>query len=101
MLRPPPPMLTGRAAGPVDPVAAGDWLIREPGSHDIDFLIPGLVGTNAVLDARCGTPKRLIVATPMPRHYQSSAGRLAGGELSGGAETVPPARDQNSKVEKR
>src|ERR1035438_7541543 len=35
-----------RAAGRVDPVAASDRLMREPGSRYIDFLIPGLLGMN-------------------------------------------------------
>src|ERR1700722_3233928 len=35
-----------QAAGRVDPVAAKDVFMREPGSRYIDFLIPGLLGMN-------------------------------------------------------
>ncbi len=69
-----------RAAGRVDPVAAGDRLMREPGSRYIDFLIPGLLGMNlmgsaiwgmgfAIVDARRRKLMKRLVATPMPRHY--------------------------------
>jgi ABC-2 type transport system permease protein len=69
-----------RAAGRVDPVAANDQLMREPGSRYIDFLIPGLLGMNlmgsaiwgmgfAIVDARRKKLMKRLVATPMPRHY--------------------------------
>jgi ABC-type multidrug transport system permease subunit len=68
-----------RAAGRVDPVPAGDRLMRETGSRYIDFLIPGLVGMGimgnsiwglgfSVVDARRRKLMKRIVATPMPRH---------------------------------
>ena len=69
-----------RAAGRVDPVAATDRFVREPGSRYIDFLIPGLLGMNlmgsaiwgmgfAIVDARRKRLMKRLVATPMPRHY--------------------------------
>lgn len=69
-----------RAAGRVDPVRAGDRIMREPGSRYIDFLIPGLLGMNlmgsamwgigfAIVDARRKKLLKRLVATPMPRHY--------------------------------
>ena len=69
-----------RAAGRVDPVAAADRLMREPGSRYIDFLIPGLLGMNlmgsaiwgmgfAIVDARRRKLMKRLIATPMPRHY--------------------------------
>jgi len=69
-----------RAAGRVDPVAASDRLMREPGSRYIDFLIPGLLGMNlmgsaiwgmgfAIVDARRRKLMKRLIATPMPRHY--------------------------------
>jgi len=69
-----------RAAGRVDPVAATDQFMREPGSRYIDFLIPGLLGMNlmgsaiwsmgfAIVDARRKKLIKRLVATPMPRHY--------------------------------
>ena len=69
-----------RAAGRVDPVAASDSLMREPGSRYIDFLIPGLLGMNlmgsaiwgmgfAIVDARRRKLMKRLVATPMPRSY--------------------------------
>ena len=69
-----------RAAGRTDPVAAGDALVREPGSRYIDFLVPGLVGlgimSNAVwgigfsiVDARRRKLTKRLVATPMSRTY--------------------------------
>jgi ABC-type multidrug transport system permease subunit len=67
-------------AGRLDPVAARDELMREPGSRYIDFLIPGLLGMNlmggsiwsmgfAIVDARRRKLMKRLVATPMPRHY--------------------------------
>jgi ABC-2 type transport system permease protein len=69
-----------QAAGRVDPVAASDRLMREPGSRYIDFLIPGLLGMNlmgsaiwgmsfAIVDARRKKLLKRLIATPMPRHY--------------------------------
>jgi ABC-2 type transport system permease protein len=69
-----------RAAGRVDPVAASDRLVREPGSRYIDFLIPGLLGMNlmgsgiwglvfTIADARRKKLMKRLVATPMPRSY--------------------------------
>jgi ABC-type polysaccharide/polyol phosphate export permease len=70
-----------RAAGRVDPVAASDALVRDPGSRYIDFLIPGLIGigimSNAVwglgfsiVDARRRKLTKRLMATPMSRtHY--------------------------------
>jgi ABC-type multidrug transport system permease subunit len=69
-----------RAAGRIDPVAATDRFLREPGSRYIDFLIPGLLGMNlmgsaiwgmgfAIVDARRKKLMKRLVATPMPRHY--------------------------------
>src|SRR5207247_1799759 len=67
-----------RAAGRVDPVAASERLIREPGSRYIDFLVPGLVGVGimgnsiwglgfAIVDARRRKLMKRIIATPMRR----------------------------------
>jgi ABC-2 type transport system permease protein len=69
-----------RAAGRVDPVSAGDELVREPGSRYIDFLIPGLLGMNlmgsamwsigfTIVDARRKKLLKRLVASPMPRAY--------------------------------
>jgi ABC-type multidrug transport system permease subunit len=69
-----------RAAGRVDPVAARDRLMREPGSRYIDFLMPGLIGMSlmgnaiwgmgfAIVDARRKKLMKRLVATPMPRQY--------------------------------
>jgi len=68
-----------KAAGRVDPVKAGDLLLREPGSRYIDFLVPGLLGMNimgssiwslafGVVDARRKKLLKRLIATPMPRH---------------------------------
>jgi len=68
------------AAGRLDPVAAKDQFLREPGSRYIDFLIPGLLGMNlmgsaiwgmgfAIVDARRKKLMKRLIATPMPRHY--------------------------------
>jgi ABC-type polysaccharide/polyol phosphate export permease len=68
------------AAGRVDPVAATDTLLREPGSRYVDFLVPGLVAigimSNAVwglgfsiVDARRRKLMKRIMATPMPRSH--------------------------------
>lgn len=69
-----------RAAGRVDPIPAGDELIREPGARYIDFLVPGVVGlgimSNAIwglgfsiVDSRRRKLMKRLVATPMPRSY--------------------------------
>jgi ABC-type polysaccharide/polyol phosphate export permease len=69
-----------RAAGRVDPVTAGDALVREPGSRYVDFFVPGLVGlgimSNAlwglgfsIVDSRRRKLMKRLVATPMPRSY--------------------------------
>ena len=69
-----------RGAGQVDPVAASDAPMIEPGSRYIDFLIPGLLGMNlmgsaiwgvgfAIVDARRRKLMKWLIATPMPRHY--------------------------------
>jgi ABC-type multidrug transport system permease subunit len=66
------------AAGRTDPVAVRDELITEPGSRYIDFLIPGLIGLNAMggglwgigfllVNYRIGKLLKCLVATPMPR----------------------------------
>jgi ABC-type multidrug transport system permease subunit len=68
-----------RDAGRVDPVAAGDRIIREPGARYIDFLVPGLLGMNlmgsgiwgvgfAIVDARRKRLLKRLIATPMPKH---------------------------------
>src|SRR5450755_247981 len=69
-----------RSAGRIDPVAASDRIMREPGSRYIDFLVPGLLGMNlmgsgiwgmgfAIVDSRRKKLIKRLVATPMPRHY--------------------------------
>lgn len=70
-----------RSAGRVDPVHAGDELVREPGSRYVDFFVPGLIGlgimSNAlwglgfsIVDARRRKLMKRLVATPMSRsHY--------------------------------
>lgn len=70
--------LVQRAAGRSDPVATQDVLVTEPGSRYIDFLIPGLIGLNAMggglwgvgfflVNLRIGKLLKCYVATPMPR----------------------------------
>jgi len=67
-----------RAAGRVDPVAASDTIVRDPGSRYIDFLIPGLIGVGimsnavwglgfAIVDARRRKLTKRLMATPMSR----------------------------------
>lgn len=67
-----------RAAGRVDPAAARDELVREPGSRYVDFVVPGLVGlgimSNAlwgigfsIVDSRRRKLMKRLVATPMSR----------------------------------
>lgn len=70
--------LVQRAAGRSDPIATKDVLVTEPGSRYIDFLIPGLIGLNAMggglwgvgfflVNLRIGKLLKCYVATPMPR----------------------------------
>ena len=67
-----------RAAGARDAVPAKDDYVREPGSRYIDFLVPGLVGTNlmgsgiwgigfTIVDARRKKLLKRLIASPMPR----------------------------------
>jgi ABC-2 type transport system permease protein len=67
-----------RAGGRVDPRSTSDVYIEELGSRYIDFLIPGLIGLNAmggglwgigflVVNFRIGKLLKRFVATPMPR----------------------------------
>jgi ABC-type multidrug transport system permease subunit len=67
------------SAGRVDPVAAKDEIMREPGSRYIDFLVPGLLGMNlmgsgiwsmgfAIVDARRKKLMKRLIATPMPKY---------------------------------
>ncbi len=67
-----------RAAGARDAVQAHDDFVREPGSRYIDFLVPGLVGTNlmgsgiwgigfTIVDARRKKLLKRLIASPMPR----------------------------------
>jgi ABC-type multidrug transport system permease subunit len=70
-----------RAAGRVDPVAAGERFLTEPGSRYIDFLIPGLLGLNLmgsgmwgigfnIVQARRKKLLKRLLATPMRKsHY--------------------------------
>jgi ABC-2 type transport system permease protein len=67
-----------RAAGRVDPRQTKDVYVSEPGSRYVDFLIPGLIGLNAMggglwgigfllVNFRIGKLLKRFVATPMPR----------------------------------
>lgn len=67
-----------RAAGALDAVPAKDDYVREPGSRYIDFLLPGLIGTNlmgsgiwgigfTIVDARRKKLLKRLIASPMPR----------------------------------
>jgi ABC-type multidrug transport system permease subunit len=67
-----------RAAGRIDPRAATDVYVTEPGARYIDFLIPGLIGLNAMggglwgigfllVNFRIAKLLKRFVATPMPR----------------------------------
>ncbi|APW62616.1 ABC transporter permease [Paludisphaera borealis] len=67
-----------QAAGRTNPRATTDVLVTEPGSRYIDFLIPGLIGINAMggglwgvgfflVNMRIGKLLKCFVATPMPR----------------------------------
>ena len=70
-----------RGAGRDDPVESADSLVREAGSRYIDFVIPGLIGTNimgstvwslgySIVDARRRRLLKRLIATPMSRaHY--------------------------------
>lgn len=66
------------AAGRVNPRPTQDRYVTEPGSRYIDFLIPGLIGINAMgggmwgigfllVNYRIGKLLKCLVATPMPR----------------------------------
>lgn len=68
------------AAGRTNPRATRDDHVTEPGSRYIDFLIPGLIGVNAMggglwgigfflVNMRIGKLLKCYVATPMPRRY--------------------------------
>ena len=67
-----------RASGRVDPRSTSEVPVTERGSRYIDFLIPGLIGLNAmggglwgigflVVNFRVGKLLKRFVATPMPR----------------------------------
>jgi ABC-2 type transport system permease protein len=67
-----------RSAGRTNPRATEDVYVSEPGSRYIDFLIPGLIGLNAmggglwgigflVVNFRIAKLLKRFVATPMPR----------------------------------
>jgi ABC-2 type transport system permease protein len=67
-----------KAAGARDVVPAKDDYVREAGSRYIDFLVPGLVGTNlmgsgiwgigfTIVDARRKKLLKRLIASPMPR----------------------------------
>ncbi len=67
-----------QAAGRTNPRWTTDVLVTEPGSRYIDFLIPGLIGINAMggglwgvgfflVNMRIGKLLKCFVATPMPR----------------------------------
>jgi ABC-type multidrug transport system permease subunit len=64
--------------GRKDPVATEDVKVEEPGSRYIDFLIPGLIGVNALggglwgigfmlVNFRIAKLLKCFIATPMPR----------------------------------
>ena len=66
------------AAGAKDAVPVKDDYVREPGSRYIDFLLPGLIGTNlmgsgiwgigfTIVDARRKKLLKRLIASPMPR----------------------------------
>ncbi len=67
-----------RQAGRVDKLATEDRIVKEPGSRYIDFLIPGLIGSNTMggglwgvgfllVNFRIGKLLKRFTATPMPR----------------------------------
>jgi len=67
-----------QAAGRTNPRSTHDVYVNEPGSRYIDFLIPGLIGLNAmggglwgigflVVNFRIARLLKRFVATPMPR----------------------------------
>jgi ABC-type multidrug transport system permease subunit len=66
------------AAGRTNPRSTRDVYVTEPGSRYIDFLIPGLIGLNAMggglwgigfllVNFRIGKLLKRFIATPMPR----------------------------------
>lgn len=69
-----------RAEGRVDPTEAVDRRVTEPGSRYIDFLLPGLIGTNVmssgmwgigylIVEMRTRKLIKRLVATPMRRTH--------------------------------
>lgn len=79
------------AAGRSDKLATKDVLVTEPGSRYIDFLIPGLIGLNAMggglwgvgfflVNLRIGKLLKCYVATPMPR--RDFLGAILAGRLT-------------------
>ena len=80
-----------RAAGRTDKIKTQDLLVTEPGSRYIDFLIPGLIGLNAMggglwgvgfflVNLRIGKLLKCYVATPMPR--RDFLGAILAGRLT-------------------
>lgn len=70
--------LLQRSAGRTDPVNVVNQMVTEPGSRYVDFLIPGLIGLNAMggglwgvgfllVNMRIGKLLKRFAATPMPR----------------------------------
>ena len=79
------------AAGRTNPRSALDVHVTEPGSRYIDFLIPGLIGVNAMggglwgigfflVNLRIGKLLKCYVATPMPR--RDFLGAILGSRLT-------------------
>jgi ABC-2 type transport system permease protein len=79
------------AAGRTNPCQPRDVPITEPGSRYIDFLIPGLIGVNAMggglwgigfflVNMRIGKLLKCYVATPMPR--RDFLGAILGSRLT-------------------
>ena len=79
------------AAGRTNPRSTRDDHVTEPGSRYIDFLIPGLIGVNAMggglwgigfflVNMRIGKLLKCYVATPMPR--RDFLGAILGSRLT-------------------
>jgi ABC-type multidrug transport system permease subunit len=79
------------AAGRTNPRPTQDVFVTEPGSRYIDFLIPGLIGVNAMggglwgigfflVNMRIGKLLKCYVATPMPR--RDFLGAILGSRLT-------------------
>jgi ABC-2 type transport system permease protein len=79
------------AAGRINKGTTHDQLVTEPGSRYIDFLIPGLIGVNAMggglwgigfflVNMRIGKLLKCYVATPMPR--RDFLGAILGSRLT-------------------